>query len=102
MRQNSSRGFSLLELMITVSIILIMGGVTFISLQPLMKQNDVHNAYDTTLEVIRNYRNMAITKSSRETLGEGSASATAAKTPARAALSSRKAATRCGSAARLS
>ena len=65
MRQNSSRGFSLLELMITVSIILIMGGITFISLQPLMKQNDVHNAFDTTLEVIRNYRNMAITKSSR-------------------------------------
>lgn len=51
--------------MITVSIILIMCGVTFISLQPIMKQNDVNNAYDTTLEVIRTYRNQAITKSNR-------------------------------------
>src|SRR5580658_3811095 len=65
MRQKPSRGFSLLELMITVSIILIMGGVTFISLQPLIKQNNVHNAYDTALEVIRTYRNTAITKSNR-------------------------------------
>ncbi len=59
------RGFSLLELMITLSIILIMGGVTFIAMQPVIKQNDVTNAYDTTLEVIRNYRNQAITRSRR-------------------------------------
>lgn len=65
MRQKQNRGFSLLELMITVSIILIMAGVTFISLQPIIKQNDVNNAYDTTLEVIRTYRNQAITKSNR-------------------------------------
>jgi prepilin-type N-terminal cleavage/methylation domain-containing protein len=63
MRQKPSRGFSLLELMITVSIILIMGGVTFISMQPMIQKNHVNSAYDTTLEVIRTYRNMAITKS---------------------------------------
>jgi prepilin-type N-terminal cleavage/methylation domain-containing protein len=61
----NDRGFSLLELMITLSIIMIMVGVTFIALQPVIKQNDVTNAYDTTLEVIRNYRNQAITKSRR-------------------------------------
>jgi len=65
MRHKPNHGFSLLELMITVSIVLIMAGVTFISLQPLVKQNDVNNAYDTTLEVIRTYRNQAITKSNR-------------------------------------
>jgi prepilin-type N-terminal cleavage/methylation domain-containing protein len=65
MRLKSNRGFSLLELMITVSIILIMGGITFITMQPMMKQNDVNNAYQTTLEVIRNYRNQSITKSRR-------------------------------------
>jgi prepilin-type N-terminal cleavage/methylation domain-containing protein len=65
MRQKPNRGFSLLELMITVSIVLIMAGVTFISMQPMIKQNDVHNAYDTTLGVIRTYRNQAITKSNR-------------------------------------
>jgi prepilin-type N-terminal cleavage/methylation domain-containing protein len=61
----NDRGFSLLELMITLSIMMIMVGVTFIAMQPVIKQNDVTNAYDLTLEVIRNYRNQAITKSRR-------------------------------------
>jgi prepilin-type N-terminal cleavage/methylation domain-containing protein len=61
----NDRGFSLLELMITLTIILIMGGVTFIALQPAIRQNDSTIAYDTTLEVIRSYRNQAITKSRR-------------------------------------
>ncbi len=65
MRQNSSRGFSMLELMITVSIILIMAGVTLMTMQPMIQKNHVNSAYDTTLEVIRTYRNMAITKSNR-------------------------------------
>jgi prepilin-type N-terminal cleavage/methylation domain-containing protein len=65
MRLKSNRGFSLLELMLTVSIILIMGGVTFMTMQPILQKNDVNTAYDTTLEVIRNYRNQAITKSNR-------------------------------------
>ncbi|HEY6339682.1 MAG TPA: type II secretion system protein [Candidatus Sulfotelmatobacter sp.] len=65
MTLKSNRGFSLLELMLTVSIILIMGGITFITMQPILKQNDVNNAYDTSLEVIRTWRNQAITKSNR-------------------------------------
>jgi prepilin-type N-terminal cleavage/methylation domain-containing protein len=65
MRQKPSRGFSLLELMITVSIMLIMAGVTFMTMQPMIQKNHVNSAYDTTLEVIRTYRNMAITKSNR-------------------------------------
>jgi prepilin-type N-terminal cleavage/methylation domain-containing protein len=65
MRLKSNRGFSLLELMITVSIILIMGGVTFITMAPIIQTNHVNTAYETTLEVIRTYRNMAITKSNR-------------------------------------
>jgi prepilin-type N-terminal cleavage/methylation domain-containing protein len=65
MRPKSNRGFSLLELMITVSIILIMGGVTFVTMQPILQKNHVNTAYETTLEVIRTYRNQAITKSNR-------------------------------------
>src|SRR5271169_4396423 len=61
----NDRGFSLLELMITLTIILIMTGVTFIAMQPMIKQNDSTIAFDTTLEVIRSYRNQAITKSRR-------------------------------------
>jgi type II secretory pathway pseudopilin PulG len=55
----------MLELMITVSIILIMAGVTLMTMQPMIQKNHVNSAYDTTLEVIRTYRNMAITKSNR-------------------------------------
>ena len=51
--------------MITVSIILIMAGVTLMTMQPMIQKNHVNSAYDTTLEVIRTYRNMAITKSNR-------------------------------------
>jgi prepilin-type N-terminal cleavage/methylation domain-containing protein len=60
-RKNS--GFSLLELMITVSLALVMCGVTFIYLTPQLGQNHVNAAYDTTLMVLRNTRNLAITQS---------------------------------------
>jgi len=63
--RSRSRGFSLLELMIVVAIGLTMAGVTFMAMMPLFKQNHVDQAYDTTLSVIRNYRNQAITQSKR-------------------------------------
>src|SRR5579863_7562925 len=59
------RGFTLLELLITIGIGLTMAAVTFIALMPLFKQNQVDAAYDTTLSVIRNYRNQSITQSKR-------------------------------------
>src|SRR5271155_5854374 len=60
-RQNN--GFSLLELMITVSLALIMCGVTFIYLKPQLNQSHVNSGYDTTLMAMRNTRNLAITQS---------------------------------------
>jgi prepilin-type N-terminal cleavage/methylation domain-containing protein len=65
MTSNKKRGFSLLELMITIAIGLTMAGVTFIALMPLFRQNTVDAAYDTTLSVIRTYRSQAITQSKR-------------------------------------
>jgi prepilin-type N-terminal cleavage/methylation domain-containing protein len=59
------RGFSLLELMLTLSVVLIMSGVTFISLQPALKEARVTNAYDTTLMTLRNYRQRAIAQRQR-------------------------------------
>jgi prepilin-type N-terminal cleavage/methylation domain-containing protein len=56
-------GFSLLEMVITVSIALIMCAVTFIALKPMLNQSKVDSAYDTTLMVLRNTRNLAITQS---------------------------------------
>lgn len=65
MTQRNNRGFSLLELLITVAIGLTMAGVTFMAMMPLFKQNHVDAAYDTTLSVMRNYRNQSITQGKR-------------------------------------
>ena len=65
MTSRKNRGFSLLEMLITIAIGLTMAGVTCIALMPLLKQSHVDAAYDTTLSVIRNYRNQSITQSKR-------------------------------------
>jgi prepilin-type N-terminal cleavage/methylation domain-containing protein len=58
-------GFSLLELMIVISIGLVMAGVSIMALGPLFKENHLDSAYDTTLSVIRTYRSQSITQSKR-------------------------------------
>ncbi len=62
MSSRQQRGFSLLELMMVVSITLVMTGVTFITLQPMLKKGHVDSAYDTTLMVLRDTRHLAITQ----------------------------------------
>src|SRR3954468_13418288 len=61
----TNRGFSLLELVITIAIGLTMAGVTFMALAPLFRQSHVDAAYDTMLSVIRTYRSQSITQSKR-------------------------------------
>ena len=51
--------------MIVISIGLILIAEAYIILRPGAKQNDVNNGYDTTLSVIRNYRNLSISQSKR-------------------------------------
>jgi Tfp pilus assembly protein FimT len=53
----------MLEMIITISIILIMTGVTFMTLSPMLNRNHVSLAYDTTLMALRNTRNLAISQS---------------------------------------
>jgi prepilin-type N-terminal cleavage/methylation domain-containing protein len=65
MQSSGNRGFTLLEMIVTIAIGLIMAGVTFIALMPMFKENHVNAAYDTTLSVLRNYRNQSITQSKR-------------------------------------
>jgi prepilin-type N-terminal cleavage/methylation domain-containing protein len=65
MISRKTRGFSLLELLIVISIGLIMSGVTFMAMKPLLNQDHVDQAYDTTLSALRNYRNLSITQSKR-------------------------------------
>ena len=65
MTSSKQRGFSLLELLIVMSIGLTMAGVTFMALKPMLNSNHVDQAYDTTLSVVRNYRNLSISQSKR-------------------------------------
>jgi prepilin-type N-terminal cleavage/methylation domain-containing protein len=63
MASRKDHGFSLLEMTITLSIILILCAVTFVSMQPMLNQSRVDSGYDTTLMALRNTRNLAITQS---------------------------------------
>ena len=58
-------GFSLLEMMVVVMIGMTLTAVTFMSLQPMLKQAHVDAAYNTTLMTLRNYRSRAITERKR-------------------------------------
>jgi type II secretory pathway pseudopilin PulG len=63
LRTNASRptsGFSLLEVVIVLALIIIMSGVTFISLQPMLKQQRVNNAYNTVLGAMRQARDNSV------------------------------------------
>jgi type II secretory pathway pseudopilin PulG len=56
-------GYSLLEMIVTVCILMILAAVTITALQPVLTVDHVDSAYDTTLSVLRNTRNLAITQS---------------------------------------
>jgi prepilin-type N-terminal cleavage/methylation domain-containing protein len=63
MASRKNNGFSLLELMITISISLIMAGVSYMALKPLLRGSHVNKGYDITLMALRNTRNLAISQS---------------------------------------
>lgn len=63
MKSKRQRGFSLIEMMITVAIGLTIGGITFIAMMPMFNRNHVELAYETTLMALRNTRHLAITQS---------------------------------------
>ena len=63
MTSKTQRGFSLLELLITIAIGLTIASITFIAMMPLFNKNHIDLAYDTTLMILRNTRHLAITQS---------------------------------------
>jgi len=65
MTPRKNRGFTILEMLITVSIGLTVAGVTFVALMPVLRQNHVDTAYDTMLSVITTYRSQAMTQTRR-------------------------------------
>jgi prepilin-type N-terminal cleavage/methylation domain-containing protein len=57
------RGFSMIELLIVLTIVIILTGIGFITLWPALNKEHVDTAYDRTLDTLRIYRNLAITQS---------------------------------------
>jgi prepilin-type N-terminal cleavage/methylation domain-containing protein len=60
--KHAERGFSLIEMLTVVAIVIIMASVTFISMVPVMKQYRVSNAYNLTLAAMRQARDNAISQ----------------------------------------
>ncbi len=59
MASTKTNGFSLLELMVTVSISLILTAIAVISFQPTIQSQHVNDAYNTTLTSLRRSREAA-------------------------------------------
>lgn len=53
-------GFSLLEMMLVVALLLVCSSITFMSLQPVLKQQRVTNGYNIALSALRIARDNAI------------------------------------------
>jgi prepilin-type N-terminal cleavage/methylation domain-containing protein len=54
------RGFSLIEMMVTVTLILVVSGIALMGMQPALKYSRVNNAYNITLGAIRQARDYAV------------------------------------------
>jgi prepilin-type N-terminal cleavage/methylation domain-containing protein len=63
MTSKRNRGFSLLEMMISVAIIIILSSFAFIWMTPISGRQHLDDAYDTTLSTLRTTRNLAIAQS---------------------------------------
>ncbi|MFY9559531.1 MAG: hypothetical protein WAQ52_04790 [Terriglobales bacterium] len=59
-RTYRASGFSLLEMAMVLAIMMIMSTITFMSLQPVLKQQRVTNAYNTVLSAMRQARDNAV------------------------------------------
>jgi len=63
MTSKTNRGFSLLEMMISVCIIIILASFAQLWMQPLLNRSHLDDAYSTTLSTLRTTRNLAIAQS---------------------------------------
>src|ERR1700685_403334 len=63
MKSSSHRGFSLLEMMIVVAIGFTLASIAFISIKSMSSKEHLDTAYDTTLMVLRDTRELAISQS---------------------------------------
>jgi prepilin-type N-terminal cleavage/methylation domain-containing protein len=55
-------GFSLLEMLVVVALVLVVASIGFMSLQPMLRTQRVTNAYNTTLSALRQARDNAVSQ----------------------------------------
>jgi len=63
MTLRKNRGYSLLEMMIVLAVIIILSSFAVFRMQTVLNQAHLDTAYDTTLSTLRNTRNLAIAQS---------------------------------------
>ncbi len=80
-RESGAVGFSLLELMIVMALIMIVGGISFMALQPALKDARVNHAYEDMLMQLRVARQRAITERKQYIVCFGVAAPAGALTP---------------------
>jgi prepilin-type N-terminal cleavage/methylation domain-containing protein len=80
-RQCGARGFSLLEMMIVICILMIMGGITFMALQPALKDARANTAFESAMMPLRVARQRAIAERKQYIVCFGIAAPTGALTP---------------------
>jgi prepilin-type N-terminal cleavage/methylation domain-containing protein len=61
-RGHRASGFSLIEMLTVVALIIVLASISFVSVVPLMKQQRVVNAYNTTLSAMRQARDNAVSQ----------------------------------------
>jgi len=80
-RARGARGFSLLEMMIVTCLFMIVGGMTFMALQPALKDARANQAFEDTLMQLRTARQRAITERKQYIVCFGIAAPVGAVTP---------------------
>lgn len=82
-RGRRERGFSLLEMMIVLAISIVASVISVVSLIPLLQQQRVNNAYNTTLSAMRQARDNAVSQrtSYSVTFANGTSTSTITVTP---------------------
>jgi len=61
-RGHRASGFSLIEMLTVVALVIVLASISFVSTVPLMKQQRVVNAYNTTLSAMRLARDNAVSQ----------------------------------------
>src|ERR1700704_3883348 len=80
-RECGARGFSLLEMMIVICVLMIVGGIGFMALQPALKDAKVNQAFESAMMPLRVARQRAITERKQYIVCYGLAAPTGALTP---------------------